>query len=438
MHRWLLWIAFVVCGGMLAVQLFVPPFIGLASNGDFPKVTGWLSLAPPEGWQHFLYFQSGYVRSPEAHWRSSFYSSELLLAWLATRFGGTVFDIRVLGAVHVGLYLGAFAILLFTDVCYVSYLNSFYMDAAALCGLLLLTACAVRIAMTPEPGSAILLVYGFGAFLFAASKAQHALWALPPALFLGVFSFRWRVHRTLGLVVAVGVLASGVCAVILADPVNRGQALYNQLFFRIGVGGPEAKADLLELGVRPEELRWIGTHSYVPETPAANNEWLADFYSRIGHHRLLWWYARHPRRTAGILWDTLAYEAPRLRQGNLSNFRRADGHPPGAQTNRFAAWSNVRAAALDGSPWLLPAMYALFVAGAVETIRASRSQASVNLGWVALGLVVLALGEFTAAALADRLETGRHLFLFHVSTDLLICFAVSRVVSTLPPPVVSR
>ena len=35
---------------------------------------------------------------------------------------------------------------IFTDVCYTAYLNSFYMDAAALSGLLLMTACAVWIA----------------------------------------------------------------------------------------------------------------------------------------------------------------------------------------------------------------------------------------------------------------------------------------------------
>ena len=38
-----LWAAGAVC---LAVQLLLPGFIGIANNGDFGKVYGWLCLAP--------------------------------------------------------------------------------------------------------------------------------------------------------------------------------------------------------------------------------------------------------------------------------------------------------------------------------------------------------------------------------------------------------
>jgi hypothetical protein len=37
----------------------------------------------------------------------------------------------------------------------------------------------------------------------------------------------------------------------------------------------------------------------------------------------------------------------------------------------------------------------------------------------------LGAAEFVAAALADCLDAGRHLFLFQAATDLTICFAAA-------------
>src|ERR1035438_10873317 len=154
---------------IMLVQVLLPVFIGIANNGDFGKVYGWLCLAPRGAETNFTHFQPDYVWSARNYWNSSYHSSESALAWLATRIAGAThegaaFDIRWLGALHAALCLAAFAVLLaslrnrggraqlalaalplaiFTDVCYTAYLNSFYMDAAALGALLLMTAAAV-------------------------------------------------------------------------------------------------------------------------------------------------------------------------------------------------------------------------------------------------------------------------------------------------------
>jgi len=74
-----------ICAAILTVQLFVPPFIGLADNGDFPKITGRLSLGPKYGGENFIHFVSDYVREPRYYWKSETLSTELPLAWIATR-----------------------------------------------------------------------------------------------------------------------------------------------------------------------------------------------------------------------------------------------------------------------------------------------------------------------------------------------------------------
>ena len=420
--------------GLLILQLLVPPFIGLANNGDFGKVTGWLSLAPVDGWESdFVYFQPNWVRHQRDHWRSPYYSSETALAWLgATLSGATVeaaqFDIRVLGAIHAAFLVAAMliavrwraaaiaAILAFSDVCYAAYCNSFYMDAAAMCGLLLAVAAGAWIAATKRPTVAQFAVYGFAGLVFVTSKTQHAIWFWLVVWFLAMQSRRGP--RLAGALIAAVLICAAGLELGTAEPSNRAQALFNKVFFQLGPMG----ADLRELGVRPEEMRYVGTHSYMAGSPALDVPWVNAFYARTGYGRLALWYVRHPVSALTILDETLRTQAPAMRSENLSNFRRADGHPAGARTNRFALWSGLRSWLFAHWPYHILVWYVAFVAGCLALRRHPSA-------WLALGVAALGAGEFLVAALADCLETGRHLLFFHVCTDLTICFAVAALVS---------
>ena len=450
-HEWpgiALWTAGAAC---LAVQVLLPGFIGIANNGDFGKVYAWLCLAPRGAETNFTHFQPDYVWLARNYWNSPYHSSESTLAWLATRLAGAThegaaFDIRWLGALHAALCLAAFGILLaalrhrgwrvqaasaalplvvFTDVCYTAYLNSFYMDAAALGGLLLMTASAVwmtvqwdRPPACPSERSseaAPLCVFALSALLFVTSKAQHAVWMGLPAALLIAWGVRWNLRRWRAMAwsAAVLVLLAGAAMLGSIDSSYRGQALFNVLFFRLGPAG----ADLAPLGVAPGELRYRGMHAYMPGAPAADRAWTEDFGRRTGFARLLGWYARHPGSTLGFLEGTLKEGAPEMRPLNLGNFRVEDGRAPGARTERFALWSNFRAWLSRRWPWHLAVWYAVFLAGCL----AIRSP----VGWVAMGVAALGVGEFTLAALGDSLDAGRHLFLFQAATDLTICFAAA-------------
>src|ERR1035438_5244027 len=346
-----LWAAGAAC---LAVQVLLPGFIGIANNGDFSKVNGWLCLAPRGGQHPFIHFEPDYVWSARNYWNSPYHSSESALAWLATRLAGATheaaaFDIRWLGALHAALCLAAFAVLLaslrgrgwrvqvasaalplvaFTDVCYTAYLNSFYMDAAALCGLLLITAAAVwmvaqwdkppacpserssDVAFSISPRAAPLCVFTLAALLFVTSKTQHAVWVgLPAALLIG-WGFQWNPRWRAAAWSAAGlVLLAGAGILTTTDAAYRGEALFNVVFFRLGPAG----ADLRSLGVRPEELHYSGTHSYMAGTPAVSYQWMAEFGRRTGFARLMGWYARHPGSTLGFLSKTLKEGAPEMR-----------------------------------------------------------------------------------------------------------------------------
>jgi hypothetical protein len=451
-----LWALGAAC---LAVQVLLPGFIGIANNGDFGKVYAWLCLAPRGADSNFTYFQPDYLWSARNYWNSPYHTSESALAWLATRFAGAThegaaFDIRWLGALHTALCLAAFGVLLaglrgmgrraqvasaivplvvFTDVCYIAYLNSFYMDAVALGALLLMTAAAVWMTSSAPPRVAPVLVFTLAALLFVTSKAQHAVWmGLPAALLIargvqcGTARPACRRVRALAWSAAGLVFLAGVATLTSTDRSYRGQAMFNVIFFRLGPAG----ADLPSLGVKPEELRYRGMHAYMPGAPAADRAWTEDFGRRTGFARLFGWYARHPASTLGFLAETLKEGAPEMRPVNLGNFRAQDGRAPGARTERFAMWSNWRSRLLRRWPWHLVAWYAAFLAGCILSASPVR--------WVAMGVAMLGLGEFAAAALADSLDAGRHLFLFHAATDLTVCFAAAWLAQELAQELVQK
>ena len=438
----LLWLAAAAC---VCVQTLLPGYIGIANNGDFGKVYAWLCLAPRPPETNFTFVQPEYLWSARNCWNSPYHSSESLLAWLATHLAGAThegaaFDIRWLGAVHAVLCLTALAILLwtlrgriapailpfliFTDVCYTAYFNSFYMDAASLCGLLLMAASGIALLTTPRPAFALAL-FTLAALLFVTSKSQHAIWAILPAALL--LTDRRTMARAAA---AAAILLAGVLMLANTDGAYRGQALFNVIFFRVAPAVAPNGADLTTLGVQPAEFQYAGKHAYMEAVPAADRAWAEAFGKRTGFGRLLKWYATHPATAAQFLTQTLKEGAPEIRPENLSNFRQSQAQPPGARTNRFAAWSNLRTWLLKSWPWHLPLWYAVYLVACLRSHSPLR--------YLALGCALLGMGEFTMAALGDALDAGRHLFLFQAATDLTACFALSGISRRLVQAIAAR
>jgi hypothetical protein len=450
---WLSAVLFIGYGGILAWQLFLPGFIGIADTGDFARVAGWLCLAPSGAPTRFTFFQPEYTWSAHNFWDSPYTSSETALGWLAIQLAGAThegdhFDIRWLAALHVTLCLAGFAaflaalrerpkhvqavvaavpLLLLTDVCYTAILNSFYMDTVAFCCLLLMAGTAVLISAGEELRTGQLALFFVAALLFVTSKTQHAIWSFFPALFLAASCIRTRQRglRVAVLGMAALVFVSGVYMERTADRAYKGQALFNLLFYRIGLEGPAAMPDLLKLGVRPDEARYLGIHSYAPGSPMGSPQFAEQFYERTGFTRVLGWYLHHPAKTLRMVSDRLLWEAEIMRANNLGNYRIEAGHGPRARTRRFGLWSDMRSALFHRAPWYFPLWYSLFIAGCVTVILGRRSPVSTRIAWLALGIALLGAGEFLASNLADCLDMARHLFLFHACTDLTVCFAVA-------------
>src|ERR1041385_7323194 len=98
------WAALALFAVSVGYQLFVPPVVGLANNGDFVKVFGIFSLGAPTD-DEYKFVTLKYDFDPKYHAWREFISTEQALAGIAILLNmpfsklGT-FDLRFLGAIH--------------------------------------------------------------------------------------------------------------------------------------------------------------------------------------------------------------------------------------------------------------------------------------------------------------------------------------------------
>jgi hypothetical protein len=419
------WLLMSAAAAVLAWQLMIPGFIGMANNGDFARVAGrfCLQAAGSGSADNFIYFVPQYERSPQACWDAQ---SPGTAAWVAGLAGAGVtgtFDIRRLGAIYCVIFLVGFgallavlrplgpwkqgilaatALLMFGDVRNAAYFNSFFTDTPALAGLCLL----IPGAMLRSSG-----LMAAGALLFAASKGQHALAAWP---FLVLF---WLTNRrAANAVAAVAILAASIWVYRAPPRTYQGQAVFNVFFWRLLPRAAYPAETAAELGLRPEDLRFVGQHSFLTGSQALNPPWMDEFSVRVTHLNLLRYYARHPGVAFAFAREDLYEQATHLRPANLSNYQRRSGKPPGALDQRFALWTRTREAAQRCWPPILALLHLVLLTYAVWLARRA--------DWTLLAVEIAALCEFLPASLGDCLETSRHLQVFTALTDWGIFVAV--------------
>lgn len=458
--RWLDALLLSLCALILARQLLLPGFVGMANNNDFAKVAGPLSLEGVDhGTDNFVFFQSDYVRRLKYYFNPGIPSSEIPLAWLASTIQRMVgdsarFDIRWLGALDGLLFLGFFytvllllrplstlpritlslaALWIFADAGLIAYFNSFYTDTAAVLGALIATMLAVRLVQSEKVDLLLLTLFGLAALIFITSKSQHGIWGFVPAGFAIALVWRrpeWRV-RLAGSFVAVVLLSATVWIVSETHEWDKALARFDLIFFSLAPNSRTPAQDLRELGLNDADLRYVGMHSFMEKSPMNDANWRTNFYSRSTYGRVVEFYLHHPGRAVWKLKSDLWNEAWQRRPVNLSNYRRTDGQPAGARTQRLGSWSALRTVLFQWWPGHIIVWFACILFLPPLLAIREKSPFRRSLLWTSLVLTLLAVAEFCFASLTDACETYRHLLMFHVFTDLTLFLALVFAASTL-------
>jgi hypothetical protein len=369
-------------------------------------------------------------------------------AGLERRLGDrATFDIRWLGAFHAALFAGTCylllmllrplcwwlrallsmaALLIFADVGLVAYFNSFYMDAAALLGGFALVVLAVHLLWRPEVRPGLLAAFGLAAVLYCMSKPAHSPLGILPAAFAVAIAWRTgrRGVRIAGVAVAVCVGAGIVRMILGASPSYRVPTQFDVVFYRIANGSKTPAAELREVGLDETYVRWAGMKAFETGWPGVDPAWEKQFCARTDYNRILRYYISHPLRTAGFLWKDLRDEAWKRRPDYLGNFQRTAGHPPRTLTRDFAWWSTYSSRVLRAFPPAAALWHgAALIACPLLAVRV-RFGLSRALAWGLVLASALACGEFFVNCLADSVDAGRHLVVFHLYTDATLFLAM--------------
>ena len=441
------WIALLLFGGVIGYQAFVAPITGLANNGDFGKVLGIFDCAAPiENENRFL--STTYDFHPKHHIWFGFVSSAHLLAGTAILLNSLIskdgaLDVRLIGVVHAALYLLAFYLLLpllrgfrdaaraavyavlifvFADAMYATWLNTFYMDTAALLFLLLSAILYLRATRWQRRSDRI----GFAvcAVLFASAKTQHCflagpvlllLWVAGPAL--GSIAFR--------AVTAVLVLSAALLTWFIVPAPYHATGMFSVIFYEVTPRSKNVEADLREFGLDSSYQRWVGMYAYSQGAPLDDREFVRRFSSETSYARIGWFFLRHPARAYHAIRNGL--DLAGRQRPPMGNFARSSGLPEFTESRSFAFWSAVKRRLFEnrGPRYLFYFLGLSLVLCAAALRRGARvfyaSACLCMLGWMALLI----------AAFADAVEVTRHFFIFNAAADLVAVCAVIALLSSL-------
>ncbi len=451
-------VALMAC--VIGYQLFVPPVVGLANNGDFERLmdrVGLQYVVSNYSDKYFNYINLTFATDAPRHETGLISSQQLLveIALLVNRVvaRSSLFDLRTLGAVNAGCFLAAtwlvlqaarsfvtysrFAVLglwtlMFTDVGYVSYFNSIYSEPASLIFLMLTLGVSLRIIAAPRPSGWLAASHAAAATLFLFAKAQNV--ALGVLLAAWGICLIWRrpIPRWRAAAFALGgvLLACSLAGYHLAPRWTREANLYNAVFAGILIVSPFPADDLSAMGISDTLAQYARTNYYHTTAPVRDPAFVTAFYDRISQSRIVWFYLTHPQRMLAMM-DKVAPSAFLLRPPGYGNFTKASGYAPQIISTRFALWSGLRAR-IPGRTWILGSVLTIMLMVGARAIARS-TNATDRLLFVLFELFGLsAAGQFTVKFAGNGLmDNVKLLFLFNALADLSVIFAVAWAIESL-------
>jgi hypothetical protein len=443
------WLLIAVLSAIIVFLMFVPPTLGIANNGDYLKMVGRFSMGPddPREPDAAIYYEQRWRFHPTYSWISDNYSSELLLIGLAVNvaqaFDHRYFDIRFLGTIHALCWIGCFAaalplfrrlpgwsryvlpvllLFVFSDASYVAQFNSFQTDTAACLFLAWCVTIALRMAVRDWRGWPAMAAFLLSAVLFATAKPQHSLLALLLWL-LAIYMATW-----FGGAVRIGVWLALTSMVLFASWIElqnvpegeRRHELSNAIFVKVLGLSHSPEQDLVLMGLPPEFARYKGVSAERSYDNPLDNPRLLDSLTVEAHRRVAMFDLTHPGRTVRIIYRDLKGAAVRRIPPFLGYYQRDSGLPPLSRPRTFVWWSDLRSFLVRIAPWHILVWYALFAGAAIVGMLKPTNASVRRVSAVALVLALQGLAALAFSSLGESGETDRHLWIFHVVTDMTI------------------
>ena len=426
---------------LLSWQLFLPPIVGLADQGDFVRILGRFGYRAPDESNQYTFVTRKFVHDPNA--RMAVYeqvSSEYIFAGAAILLSKVfstdgMLDIRTIGFVHMLAFLYAFyrllqvtgqvraspliwilALLVLTDVGYAAYWNSFYAEPASCIFFLLLLAESIAISRTQEVSVVQAARWTLWAILLVIAKTQNAPLGIVLALFaLRLLSWSKSVSARRATVAGSVLIAAATTINLMTIPFPvKWPDTYNQVFLAILPESKDPMQDAKFLGLTPDWLKYSGTGAWAPGSAYHDAVVSGVIGKTITPVRIVRFYLLRPNR----IWRHAKRILPvafSLRPEWCGNFERSAGLPPGARSTKFSLWSAFHEHVLTGCGKFI--LIALLSWPAISLAAWWRWPSRRRYLEFCILLSVGCVLSFVAAICGDAWDNVKHLFLFNLLLD---------------------
>jgi hypothetical protein len=344
-----------------------------------------------------------------------------------------------MGAIHAGLFLLTFYLFLplvaelsivprvvalllvlatFTDVMYVSYFNSLYMDTAAFLFLLLSIVLFLRALYWKRASDRYMLVVSL--VLLITSKTQHYPMGILIAVLLAwkgalLTATRSRGFAALSALVALG---AAVFSSQSSPKIYPTQGCYSLIFFYLLPTSTNVEKELADLGLDESYKKYIGSSAYSGDSGLQYPEFTSAFARRMSYPRLAWFFLKRPSEALRVAIFSLG-QAGRQRP-SFGNFDVSAGKPPMAQSHSFALWSGFKARLFGGHGERYLVCSILLMLGVPTLAVIRRKSLPEGIPAAIAMLAAMTATELTIASLADALDYQRHFFIGNTLMDVLL------------------
>ncbi len=444
---------------ILLYQMFIPPVVGLADNGDFVRIMDKVGIQASDTKEYmaninlrfpikFHYNIKGYQSS-----ELIFVITSILINSITSKDG--MFHLLTLGSVHLVVLLACLAVvaygisravprlkwviyacilIFFTDVGYISYLNSIYSEPASYIFLTLNIGIVLLIAIQADQkqvGFGWAILYFVTAFLFVTAKPQNAAMGIPLAL-LGYWLMRfirppkvfekWRTQ--VALLFSFGLIVGSFLLFAFGLPrYYRSGDLWNSVFLEIVGNSQNPGQDLAELGLPADMIIYKGTYAF---SEGVNRNVYEDFQHSWLYFQIFKFYLIHPNRLFTLMNNSTS-TAFELQQSNLGNFVSSDVSGSYDKSQAFAFWNKLRLAVLPKSIWTLIGLLLLNMGAVwVKIKRYDHDKKNLVLSGLHLTITIMAVIQYMTVLMAEgTFELVKHMFLFNLLLDVTFVFLIT-------------
>jgi hypothetical protein len=461
--------AMIISALLLVIMLFIPPYLGMADDGSFARIanpSGIYHLDDTHDNLYLNYYTKDYMMlSTPSGTPTAYFSSVRLLVSLAKQLDllftrGNIFDIRFLALLYGLLYLpaiaflikqaslrvknftecaliGIFGVVIFTDVSYITYFSSFYIEPLMFVSFLYIVGAAMALSVERHDFLHLFIFTAAGVFLTTSKNQCAVVGAL-----LGIYAVRlifikrgviWRFACSgAALLLFFSMLFS--FTYIASDFTQTSK--YHAMTSGVLTEASNPEKALAEFGIGSSYSVLTDTKSG-DDYPIVNSDdpSLNDgFYNKYDSASIALYYLRHPQSLLGML-DISVKAALDVRRSESGNYEKSVGLPKMAKTPFWSHWSSFKTSSVHKTIGfifiLLIAVILLFRRRRRNIEEKLPERHSIPLEAMILVLLIGLSQALITIVYSGDAEMPEHLFLFSVAIDILIYFCFAEILQRL-------